>query len=144
MAACSCEAPIGITLLHISLDAGPRLSSFDAREKGRIMNVQDFVVKIVTVPDMPVPDTDQNRSEALVKRECSRFLTPEHIDVTDQPIRYAIPKKFPFPSEKQMRWMDANRWMRRQLNDKKVTSVYALLPVEHSINNLNDKPIGRF
>jgi hypothetical protein len=55
--------------------------------------------------------------------------------MTDQPVRYAAPKKFVFISKKQMKWIDANRWYRQGARDAKIVSVEDITPESCSIDN---------
>lgn len=74
--------------------------------------------------------------DLLVKSITSPFLTEEHIDVTHEPVRYAPPKQFFFPTKQELREMDRERFVRQRIGgDKPVSRLDITSPV-HSINRL--------
>jgi hypothetical protein len=119
------------------------MNNAEAPVNGRNTNVVDIALKIVTVPEAAAPDLDHSPRAAFVKRESSRFLTPQHIDVTDRPMFYAQPKPFAFPTKAQLRSSDANRWVRQRLNAGNAGSAIELLAAKYSINNLAQRPSFR-
>ena len=78
---------------------------------------------------------DDHDAESMVSHISSLKLTPNHVDVTDQPVIYAAPKKFSFVSRKQMRRLDANR--RRRQAMKNLTPIEDITANVCSIDNRN-------
>lgn len=72
--------------------------------------------------------------DVLVRTISSPFITPAHIDVTNEPVKYAAPKRFVWPSKNQFRAINSNRWVRQRHNEHKVISRFDIIP--NSINNL--------
>jgi hypothetical protein len=73
----------------------------------------------------------------MVKHLFSTRLTPQHVDMTNEPVNYAPPKAFIFISKKQMKWIDANRWSRQVAGDAKIVPIEDLTPEMCSIDNRN-------
>jgi len=73
---------------------------------------------------------------SLIERLTSVLLTPAHKDVTREPPRHAKNKEFTFPTRKQLRMMDSNRWHRQANAASKTVEVQEIISPEYSIDNL--------
>jgi hypothetical protein len=96
---------------------------------------RDAAFAFATIHEFHRPDIAPRQREAFVRREYSPLLTPEHIDVTHRPVRYAKPKTFVFPSRRQLRNMTADRWMRQRFKAAKTASYNELPSVDYTIDN---------
>ena len=100
------------------------------------MNLRDLDLRIVTEPGPHSPPVERRSREQFVKYESSAYLTPAHIDVTSSPASYARAKAFRFPSRRQFRSMDADRWVRQRIKAANLVAVSELPPVHYSLDNL--------
>jgi hypothetical protein len=108
------------------------------------MNVRDLDLRIVTEPDEHLPAITRRGRAALVTYETSAYLTPTHVDVTNTPATYARAKAFTFPSKRQLRAMDADRWVRQRMKTANLVAVSELSPARYSLDNLASLRTSRF